>query len=732
MAAMARSPLLLVAALVSVFFSHAAGILTLDPVQADVTAGDDGTKVYIVFTERQPTTVEMPELEASAAVSSFHHDMLSDLLNDSSSVANRIVYHYSRSLHGFAARLTEDERNRLAGNEDVISIHEKKVYWPHTTRSWNFLDLPQHNDPARLKFEKDVVIGMVDSGIFPESASFSDAGLPPPPSKWKGVCTSNFTCTNKIIGARAYKDGNRTVSPVDTEGHGTHTSSTAAGRAVAGASMGGVAGGTARGAVPGARLAVYKVCWDDGCGSEDIVAAFDDAVADGVDVISASLGSGRAWDYSEDPIAVGAVSNVAPWAVSVAATTTDRKIVSEMVLGNGKRVVGLAVTAFRHLEGDKPALLVNPGSCAEETLMGRRYRGAVLMCDDPIDPAGFKDTGAVAAIRPHPSSDVRGDTARAYPIPAVIVTEEQYKEIQDFYNTTRLPMVTVKNSATVKDESAPTVASFSSRGPNMVTHGIIKPDISAPGVDILAAWTGLTTATGSKVDNRRVAYNIVSGTSMACPHVTGAAAYVKSVHPDWSPAAVLSAIVTTATPVVNHAPEAELAFGAGLVNPMGVRYPGIVYDAGEADYLAFLCAQGYNATQLATMTGTKKTTTATCKDRTATSVGDLNYPSIAVPVINYGVPFAAEFPRRVTNVGPAASVYRAKVVGTPAGVKITVAPEELAFSEKKQTLGFKVSVSGTLTVNGTIGASAALVWSDGKHLVRSPIYVFPHKLYYDF
>ncbi|KAK3124769.1 hypothetical protein QOZ80_7BG0592420 [Eleusine coracana subsp. coracana] len=692
MAAMARSPLLLVAALVSVFFSHAAGILTLDPVQADVTAGDDGTKVYIVFTERQPTTVEMPELEASAAVSSFHHDMLSDLLNDSSSVANRIVYHYSRSLHGFAARLTEDERNRLAGNEDVISIHEKKVYWPHTTRSWNFLDLPQHNDPARLKFEKDVVIGMVDSGIFPESASFSDAGLPPPPSKWKGVCTSNFTCTNKIIGARAYKDGNRTVSPVDTEGHGTHTSSTAAGRAVAGASMGGVAGGTARGAVPGARLAVYKVCWDDGCGSEDIVAAFDDAVADGVDVISASLGSGRAWDYSEDPIAVGAfhamrrgvvtslsagnsgpslgsVSNVAPWAVSVAATTTDRKIVSEMVLGNGKRVVGLAVTAFRHLEGDKPALLVNPGSCAEETLMGRRYRGAVLMCDDPIDPAGFKDTGAVAAIRPHLSSDVRGDTARAYPIPAVIVTEEQ------------LPMVTVKNSATVKDESAPTVASFSSRG--------------------------LTT-------------------------VTGAAAYVKSVHPDWSPAAVLSAIVTTATPVVTSAPEAELAYAAGLVNPMGVRYPGLVYDAGEADYLAFLCAQGYNATQLATMTGTKKTTTATCKDRTATSVGDLNYPSIAVPVINYGVPFAAEFPRRVTNVGPAASVYRAKVVGTPAGVKITVAPEELAFSEKKQTLGFKVSVSGTLTVNGTIGASAALVWSDGKHLVRSPIYVFPHKLYYDF
>lgn len=244
-------------------------------------------------------------------------------------------------------------------------------------------------------------------------------------------------------------------------------------------------------------------------------------------------------------------------------------------------------------------------------------------------------------------------------------------------------------------------------------------------MDILAAWTGLSSATGKPVDDRIVPYNIVSGTSMACPHVTGAAAYVKSVHPDWSPAAVLSAIVTTATPVT-PAPEAEFAYGAGMVNPMGVRYPGLVYDAAESDYLAFLCAQGYNASQLATMTGAKKPAACSQEDK-ASAVADLNYPSIAVPVINYGVPFAADFARRVTNVGPVGSVYRAKVVGEHEGINITVAPEELAFTEKRQTLAFKVSVSGTLTVNGTLGKSVALVWSDGRHVVRSPIFVFPHK-----
>jgi subtilisin family serine protease len=168
---------------------------------------------------------------------------------------------------------------------------------------------------------------------------------------------------SKIIGARAYHHGiTEGLSPVDTHGHGTHTASTVAGRVVGNVSLGGLAAGTARGAVPGARLAIYKVCWDDSCSDADMLAAFDDAVADGVDVISFSIGSKLPVRYFEDAAAFGSfhamrggvltsaaagnsgldggrVSNVAPWILSVAASSTDRRLVDKLVLGNGKTIV---------------------------------------------------------------------------------------------------------------------------------------------------------------------------------------------------------------------------------------------------------------------------------------------------------------------------------------------------------------------------------------------------------
>ena len=152
-----------------------------------------------------------------------------------------------------------------------------------------------------------------------------------------------------------------------------------------------------------------------------------------------------------------------------------------------------------------------------------------------------------------------------------------------------------------------------------------------------------------------------------------------------------------------------------------------MYDTAEDDYVGFLCAQGYNSSQLAAMTGRRASAAACSAEARAGAVSDLNYPSIAVPVLNYGVGFAAEFPRTVTNVGPADSEYRATVTTVP-GVEVAVTPDELAFSASTKKLSFKVSVSGTLLpANGTMGASASVVWSDGRHHVRSPIYVFPHK-----
>ncbi|CAM0884548.1 unnamed protein product [Alopecurus aequalis] len=652
---------------------------------------DDGTKIYIVFTARQPAPEMMLESALSAKIESFHHSLLSEALDvDGSRAADRVVYHYTRSMHGFAARLTQQEKNKLAAMDDVVSVHEKVVYWPQTTRSWDFLGLPQHNDAERLPFEKDVIIGMVDSGIWPEADSFSDEGLPPPPSKWKGVCSNNFTiCNNKIIGARAYKHGITTLSPRDDDGHGTHTASTAAGRPVPGASMGGLASGTARSAVPGARLAIYKVCWSDGCSSPDIMAAIEDAISDGVDVLSVSLGQVRVVTYAQNLLAVaafhamkrgivtsvavgnggpflGTASNIAPWTVSVAASTTDRKIVSDIILGNGKKIAGSAITLLPDL--GKSSVLIDPGECGLE-LQGKNYKGAILLCGTGlgVDQDVVLGTGADGAIMAY---DRMADIGFSY----VFL-------------------------------------------PPTLNLSCVQPDISAPGVNILAAWPrDVSVVSESTLDHRQYWYNIDSGTSMACPHVSSVAAYIKSAHPDWSPAA----LVTTATPMsASTTPEAELAYGAGQVNPVRATYPGLVYDASEDDYLGFLCAQGYNKTQIAIM-GAGKSGVFVCPDDSG-SVTNLNYPSITVPVLNYGVRFAMDVPRTVTNVGPVDS----NVTSVP-GITVSVKPQKLVFSASVKKMNFTVSVSGSLApVKGKLGASAFIVWSDGRHQVRSPIYVFP-------
>ena len=180
---------------------------------------------------------------------------------------------------------------------------------------------------------------------------------------------------SKIIGAQYYRsygfgEFEEIKSPRDSRGHGTHTASTAAGGLVSEASLLGIAAGTARGGVPSARLAVYKICWRDGCYEADILAAFDDAIADGVDVISISLGS-SAKDYFKSAIAIGAfhavrkgiltstsagnrgpdlmsLTNFSPWSLSVAASTIDRDFLTSVRLGNGKVYQVLLVTIRYH------------------------------------------------------------------------------------------------------------------------------------------------------------------------------------------------------------------------------------------------------------------------------------------------------------------------------------------------------------------------------------------------
>jgi hypothetical protein len=273
------------------------------------------------------------------------------------------------------------------------------------------------------------------------------------------------------------------------------------------------------------------------------------------------------------------------------------------------------------------------------------------------------------------------------------------------------------------------MAAFSSRGPNFRAPGIFKPDVTAPGVDILAAWTGANSPTELDEDTRRVQYNIISGTSMSCPHVSGVAALLRQARPEWSPAAVKSALMTTAYNVDSAGgiigdmstgnASTPFARGAGHVDPNRAVDPGLVYDAGTEDYITFLCALGYTPKQLAVFSST-----ASCSTRAGASVGNHNYPAFSVVFTSNKLAVVTQR-RVVRNVGTNASaVYRAKVT-SPAGVRITVSPEQLQFSGARKTQEYKVTFAqqpaGSVTVKHTFGS---IEWSDDeKHTVTSPITV---------
>ncbi|CAN1746699.1 unnamed protein product [Linum perenne] len=649
-------------------------------------------QLYIVYMGDRPSGIE--NYSASAAL--HNHISILQLITGSSRetvASDSLLYSYHKSFNAFAAWLTHSQQLKLSGYEGVVSVFPSQKKQLHTTRSWDFLGFPQN--VTRATVESDVIIGMLDSGIWPESQSFNDSGYGPPPQKWKGSCesSSNFTCNNKIIGARYYHAGGNfssfdIPSPRDSEGHGSHTASTAAGNLVTPASLLGLASGTARGGVPSARIAVYKVCWDDGCDEADVLAAFDDAIADGVDIISLSLG-GAPLDYFLDSIAIGAfhsmkngiltsnsagnsgpgpgtISNFSPWSLSVAASTIDRKFTTAVKLGNGRFYQGTSLNTYN---SSRPYPLIYAGDAENKTagFSSRHSRycdpgsldknlveGKIVLCDDEgegEEPVRAGATGAIMTI--------------SY---TVFVSE---------------PTAQIFKTHDHIDNSSSYVIFFSSRGPSPITRDILKPDLTAPGVDILAAWSGATTVANLAGGSRVVPYNIISGTSMSCPHATAAAAYVKSFHPTWSPAALKSALMTTAHPIsVKDIPDAEFGYGSGQIDPIRAADPGLIYDAGEIDYVRMLCGQGYNITQLRLITGDQ----TACSATTNGTVWDLNYPSFALSSEKPKTSITRVFHRTVTNVGTASSTFTALLGKTP--------------------------------------LSGSLVWSDGIHLVRSPIVAF--------
>ncbi|KAL3649507.1 hypothetical protein CASFOL_005910 [Castilleja foliolosa] len=652
----------------------------------------------------------------------------------------QLLYVYENIISGFSAKLSKKHLESLKKVDGFLSA---------TT--------------------SDVIIGIIDTGIWPEHPSFSGSGLSKVPSRWKGKCEAGpkfaaSKCNKKLIGAGAFFKGyeaiagriNETLdyrSARDSQGHGTHTASTAGGNLVKGASFYGLAKGKAAGMRYTARIAAYKACYQFGCTSSDILAAIEQAVKDGVDVLSLSLG-GASKPYYSDSIAIGAfgairngvivsfsagnsgpfkstVSNVAPWMMTVGASYTDRRFLTKVRLGHGQIFSGASLYSGKNT---KPLRLIygetrDSKFCTTGSLSPELVKGKIVICDRGINSRLAKGevvkiAGGAGMILANDANQGEELFADPHIIPATSLGASAANALKLYTNSSINPTATIEFKGAVYNNRAPIMAAFSSRGPSSVGPDIIKPDITGPGVNILAAWPTNISPSELESDKRRGPFNIISGTSMSCPHISGIIALIKSKREDWSPAAIKSAMMTTAYiydskgDLISDAEGSNgpkiatpFEFGSGHVDAERASDPGLIYDISTIDYLDYLCGLNYNSTQMALFGGGDFNCTIGSKIES----GDLNYPS-------FSVIFSRKlrkivYKRTVTNVGIGVSTYSVKVT-EPEGVSIIVQPKVLNCRNVGEKLKYSVTFKAKKGGNYSFGS---LEWTSDKYSVRSPI-----------
>jgi len=689
----------------------------------------------------------------------------------------RKAYSYNYSFNGFAAELSEAQAAALKAMPGVINVSKDEARALDTSSTPAFLGL---SDTGGLWDQlggvgsagENIIIGIVDTGIWPESLSFSDrTGTNGNATKdgklsyhqipgWHGKCTPGeefnaSDCNQKLIGARYYNagwGGNAEIdslfpfefnSPRDWAGHGTHTASTAGGNNGVPATGAASIFGAISGMAPRARIAAYKVCWADqptggGCFNSDSVAAIDQAVADGVDVINFSI-SGSLTNFL-DPVEVAflfaadagvfvaasagnsgpATSTVAhpgPWLTTVAAGTHNRN-------GNGSVTLGNGVTYF----GASVATAVGPKSLIDSTAAGLPGADATLvaLCYAAVDNDGTAvldpalvagkivvcDRGVTARVNKSRAVQEAGGAgmillntspnslnADFHFVPTVHLQNTDRAAVKTYASTVGAT-ATINPATIVYDAPAPFTAAFSSRGPLRAAGGdLLKPDLIAPGQDILASV--------APPNNAGRDFDMYSGTSMSSPHVAGLAALLKDLHSDWSPMMIKSALMTTGSDVLdgpNTNPLVIFRQGAGHVKPNSAADPGLVFNSGFNEWLGFLCGTGQlNAPYCPSI---------------KIDPSNLNTASIAIGDLA-GVQTVT---RTVTNVGSGPATYTASVTGM-AGITVAVSPPAFTINPG-QTQTFSVTFTRTTAaLNAYTGGQ--LTWSDGAHNVRIPLVVRP-------
>jgi len=672
----------------------------------------------------------------------------------------RNLYSYAYAFNGFAADLSATAAQKLQGMPGVLAVVKDEKRQLETSTTPDFLGLRDGLWRQLGGVEgagEDIVVGILDSGIWPENDSFSARNRSGklvydllPDSEFHGRCVRGEqwtvkNCNRKIVGARYFNAGfggpegvrqqlpYEIISARDVDGHGSHTSSTAAGNSgVVAKAPNGDFLGVISGMAPRARIAVYKVCWgispDGGCFSSDSVAAIDQAVADGVDVLNFSI-SGTSTNFL-DPVEVAflfaadagvfvansagnngpgasTVAHPSPWLTTVAAGTHDRAFLADAMTGDGASYqgagLGAAVASSPLVQSTAAGLAgADPTEvrlCYPGTLDPAVVTGKIVLCDRGViartdKSLAVQQAGGVGCILANTSPNSLN--ADIHSVPTVHVDHVAGAAIKA-YIAADPAAATASLSAGVETLGvpAPFVAAFSSRGPLLASGDLLKPDVMAPGVDVLAAYSPFNFGK----------YNFLSGTSMSSPHVAGLGALMKQRHPTWSPMAIKSALMTTASQSLNVGgaiPGTSFDYGAGQVDPTSAADPGLVYDSGFFDWIGFLCGTGQFAGSVCSAVGIDPS--------------DLNHASISIGELAG----SQTVTRTVTNVGPAGT-YNVSV-NAPPGVDVTVNPPSLTLGTGDSATYEVTFVSNASASIGTF-VHGSLTWSDGVHEVRSPIVV---------
>jgi len=723
---------------------------------------------------------------------------------------SRVTYQYSIVFNGFAASLTDDEVRALKKNSAVAKISANIRMRPTTSYTPAFLGLSQ---PGGLWSRvggpqaagEDIVIGMLDTGVWPENPGFADRvdgnGAPtfsggslaygPPPPSWKGICQpgqgfSPSNCNNKLIGAQIFPPSDAQISPYeyisvrDSVGHGTHTATTAGGDAGVAANVGGIAMGKVSGMAPRARIAAYKVCWtadygggyENSCPTDSSVAAIEQAVADGVNVISFSIGNslgGGTFDEPTELAFLGAadagvfvaaaagnegpetaqpapVTHISPWLTTVANSTHNRSYWGTVELGNGTKLDGVSSNAntpgaMLVLARDAGKLGTLPDDIRVAQCYGPsdnvgmpfdplKVKGKILVCDRGGNVLVNKVStalaaGAVGVILVNVDGGATTLPAQPYDLSTVHLSLADGKTLKAYMaslpGTASASLGNVHPTFDNSPAAAPIIAGSSSRGPNVADANVLKPDVAAPGTDILAGsipYMATAEEFAAPYSNGQIkppAWEFMTGTSMATPHVSGVAAVLKQLHPDWSPAAIKSALMTTAFDTQSDGRASPVAWdssaldtgklpwgqGAGQIAPSVAADPGLVYDLGPDDYRRFLCGQPL-------------TIAIDCTGVSALQAYDLNLPALSAQAV-MGVQVLH---RTVTNAGTVNASYTANA--SLPGYKVVVQPATLTLAP-----GAKADFTVTLTRTDAplhVWRYGSLTWSDGSgHNVRSPL-----------